>query len=172
LHFTPHLGAAPRPADIDAVVRLVRPYGWHIALHVAERGIAEYEDLVRALPLPVVVDHMARVDLDEGLDSEPVGVLLRLLDTGRVWVKLSGADRVARRPPSLADSVRLGRLLVAHAPERVVWGTDFPHPNTHGFMPNDGDLVDLIAEMAPSDEDRYRLLVTNPGECFDFPEVL
>lgn len=168
LHFTPHLGPAPSQDEIDAVVRLVRPHGWHIALHVAGTGIADHEDLVRALPLPVVIDHMARVDLDAGLDSEPVRALLRLLDTGRVWVKLSGADRLARRPPSMADSARLGRLLAEHAPARVLWGTDFPHPNTHGFMPNDGDLVDLIALIAPDDEARHRLLVTNPTECFGF----
>lgn len=163
LHFTPHLGAAPTQAEI---VALVRPYDWHIALHVAGSGIADHEALVRSLPLRVVVDHMARVDLDAGLDSEPVRALLRLLDSGRVWVKLSGADRLARKPPSMADSARLGRLLVSHAPERVVWGTDFPHPNTHGFVPNDGDLVDLIAEIAPDDATRHRLLVANPTECF------
>jgi predicted TIM-barrel fold metal-dependent hydrolase len=62
--------------------------------------------------------------------------------------------------------VRLGKLLVGRAPERLVWGTDFPHPNTHGFMPNDGDLVDLVAELAPDVETRHRLLVANPAECF------
>jgi 2-pyrone-4,6-dicarboxylate lactonase len=168
LHFTPHLGAAPSSEDIDAIVELIRPYGWHIALHVADDGIAEHEEMVRAMPVPVVIDHMARVDLRAGTDTEPVRALLRLLDTGSVWVKLSGADRVAIHPPSMADSARLGRLLAEHAPERVVWGTDFPHPNTHGFMPNDGDLADLITEMVPDEKNRWRLLVDNPVRCFDF----
>lgn len=166
LHFTPHLGAAPSPAEIDAVVDLVRPYGWHLALHVAGSGIADHEDLVRSLSLPVVIDHMARVDLKEGLDGPSVAALRRLLDTGEVWVKLSGADRLATEPPRLDDAARLGRLLAEHAPERVLWGTDFPHPNTHGFMPNDGDLADLIAEIAPTEAARHRLLVANPAECF------
>lgn len=169
LHFTPHLGPAPTPGAIEAITDLVRPYGWHIALHVAGNGLAEHEDFIRSLPLPVVIDHMGRVDLRQGLDSPAVTVLRRLLDTGRVWVKLSGADRLATVPPDMSDSAALARLLAWSAPERVVWGTDFPHPNTHGFVPDDGDLVDLLAEFALTETDRRRLLVDNPAECFDFP---
>ncbi|WP_235022804.1 amidohydrolase family protein [Amycolatopsis alkalitolerans] len=168
LHFTPHLGSAPSPETIQAIVGKIRPYGWHLALHVAGEGIAEHEDMVRSLPLTVVIDHMARVDLRQGLGSKAVTALLRLLDTGSVWVKLSGADRLAVHPPGMRDSAALARLLAEHAPERVVWGTDFPHPNTHGFMPNDGDLVDLLTEIAPSPAARERLLVTNPTRCFGF----
>ena len=165
LHFTPHLGPAPSLDEIHAIVRLVEPYGWHIALHVAGDGVVEYEDLVRSLPVPVVIDHMARVDLRSGVDSKAVAALLRLLATGSVWVKLSGVDRVAVSPPDLADGVALARLLATEAPERVVWGTDFPHPNTHGFMPDDGELVNLLGEITP---DLEGLLVTNPSRCFDF----
>ncbi|GAB2991058.1 amidohydrolase family protein [Amycolatopsis acidiphila] len=168
LHFTPHLGPAPSPETIRAIVDKIRPYGWHLALHVAGDGIAEHEDMVRALPLTVVIDHMARVDLRAGLNSKPVTALLRLLESGSVWVKLSGADRIAVHPPDLRDAAALGRLLATEAPERVVWGTDFPHPNTHGFMPDDGDLVDLLAEIAPDEAALRRLLVENPARCFDF----
>lgn len=166
LHFMPHLGPAPSAETIRAIVAKIAPYDWHIALHVAGSGIAEHEELVRGLGPTVVIDHMARVDLREGLDSASVTALRRLLDTGTVWVKLSGADRIATAPPSLADSVALMRLLIAHAPERVVWGTDFPHPNTHGFRPDDGDLVNVLSEF--SAEDRHRLLVENPARCFGF----
>jgi predicted TIM-barrel fold metal-dependent hydrolase len=83
-----------------------------------------------------------------------------------VWVKLSGADRIATAPPSLADASALMRLLIVHAPERVLWGTDSPHPNTHGFLPDDGDLVNVLAEF--TEEDRQRLLVENPARCFGF----
>jgi len=165
IHFTPHLGPAPSLETIRAIVAKIAPHGWHVALHLAGDGVAEYEDLVRSLPLPVVIDHMARVDLRSGLDSAPVKALLRLLETGSVWVKLSGADRLATAPPDMRDSAALARLLVTEAPERVVWGTDFPHPNTHGFVPNDGDLVNLLAEVTP---DLERLLVTNPAACFGF----
>jgi len=169
LHFTPHLGAAPTAEEIDAIVRLIAPHGWHIALHVAGDGVAEHADLVRSLPLRVVIDHMARVDLRQGLGSPAVTALRELLDTGDVWVKVSGADRLATEPPSMADSAALAALLVRGAPERVVWGTDFPHPNTHGFVPDDGDLVDLLAKVAPDPADRQRLLVDNPTTCFGFP---
>lgn len=171
LHFTPHLGPAPSAEEIRAIVRKIEPFGWHIALHVAGTGIADYEHMVRGLPVPVVIDHMARVDLRLGLNSAPVTALLRLLDTSTVWVKLSGADRIATRPPELTDAAALARRLAEHAPERVVWGTDFPHPNTHGFMPNDGDLVNLLAEIAPDEQSLHRLLVTNPQRCFGFDEV-
>jgi 2-pyrone-4,6-dicarboxylate lactonase len=169
LHFTPHLGPAPTLPTIHAIVDLIRPFGWHLALHVAGNGIAEHEELVRSLPIPVVIDHMARVDLRAGLNSEPVAALRRLMDTGSVWVKLSGADRIATSPPDLSDAAALARLLATDAPDRVLWGTDFPHPNTHGFMPNDGDLVSLLADIAPDEPARRRLLVTNPSGCFDFP---
>lgn len=169
LHFTPHLGAAPSPEDIAAIVRLVAPHGWHIALHVAGEGIAEHADLVRSLPVPVVVDHMARVDLAAGHDSPAVTALRGLLDTGDVWVKTSGADRLAGTPGQLAAAADLAALLVRSAPERVVWGTDFPHPNTRGYVPDDGDLVDLLARIAPDDDTRRRILVDNPTVCFDLP---
>ncbi|NKQ54872.1 amidohydrolase family protein [Amycolatopsis sp. K13G38] len=168
LHFTPHLGPAPSTETIRAIVGRIEAHGWHIALHVAGDGIAEHEDLVRSLPLPVVIDHMARVDPRSGSDSKAVAALLRLLDSGDVWVKLSGADRIATRPPELGDAVALARLLATEAPDRVVWGTDFPHPNTHGFMPNDGDLVNALAEIAPGEAALRRLLVTNPARCFGF----
>ncbi|MEU9450256.1 amidohydrolase family protein [Streptomyces sp. NPDC048277] len=168
LHFTPHLGPAPTTDHIRAVVDRIRPYDWHIALHVAGDGVAAYEGMIRALPLTVVVDHMARVDLAQGLDSPAVHALRRLLDGGRVWVKLSAADRLALRPPAMDDAAGLAAVLAAHAPDRVLWGTDFPHPNTHGFMPDEGDLVDLLAVIAPGPADRHRLLVENPVRCFDF----
>ncbi len=134
LHFTPHLGPAPTPGAIEAITDLVRPYGWHIALHVAGNGLAEHEDFIRSLPLPVVIDHMG-VSMRQGLDSPAVTVLRRLLDTGRVWVKLSGADRLATVPPDMSDSAALARLLAWSAPERVVWGTDFPPPQHPRLRP-------------------------------------
>ncbi|WIY06425.1 amidohydrolase family protein [Amycolatopsis mongoliensis] len=166
LHFMPHLGPAPSAETIRAIVAKIAPHGWHIALHVAGTGIAEHEELVHGLGLTVVVDHMARVDLREGLESAAVTALRRLLDSGDVWVKLSGADRIATSPPSLADSAALMHLLTAHAPERVLWGTDFPHPNTHGFDPDDADLVTVLASF--TEADRHRLLVENPVRCFGF----
>lgn len=171
LHFMPHLRTTPpSPEDISAVVDKVQPFDWHIALHISGTGIVDHQDLVRSLPGRVVIDHMARVDLSRGTDTREVHTLLELLELGNVWVKLSGTDRLATRPPSMTDSAEYAALLARHAPDRVVWGTDYPHPNTHGFMADDGDLVDNLATIAPTPDALHRLLVENPSNLFDFQQ--
>lgn len=166
LNFLPHLGGAPSRETVQAVVDLVRPHGWHLAVHVAGTGITEHEDLVAALDVPVVIDHMARVDLAQGLDGPGVASLLRLLATGRVWVKLSGADRLSGGPVPSPAAVALARHLAVRAPDQVVWGTDFPHPNLAGDPPDDGVLVDTLAQVAPEPDLLDRLLVGTPERLF------
>jgi 2-pyrone-4,6-dicarboxylate lactonase len=116
----------------------------------------------------VVIDHLGRVDLHEGIDSPAVQALRRLLDTGTVWLKLSGTYRVTTTGPPYDDANALARALAAHAPDRVVWGTDFPHPNLHGPMPDDGVLLDGISAIVPDQQRQRKLLVENPTELFDF----
>lgn len=166
--FMSHLGGAPEPDAIRAVIALVSRQAWHIAIHVSGRGIVELEEFIRSIPTAVVIDHMACPDLaDEQLPA--VGnSLKRLIDGGRVWVKLSGADRLSRTGSPFSDVVPFAADLAQHAPERVLWGTDWPHVNLQGPMPDDGDLVDLIAEIAPTDALRQRMLVENPAEFFGF----
>jgi 2-pyrone-4,6-dicarboxylate lactonase len=115
-----------------------------------------------------VIDHMARVDAAAGLDQPAFQALLRLLADGRCWVKVSGAERLTAdgRPP-YDDVVPYARALIAAAPDRVLWGTDWPHPNVR-HMPDDGDLVDLVAELAPAEETRRRILVDNPERLYAF----
>lgn len=168
LHFLPHLGADPDREEQRAALATIAELGWHAEIHVQGDGILEVADMIAAITGPVVIDHMARLDLREGLDSPAVHCLLRLVERGNVWVKISGADRVSLSGRPYADAAELGALLVRHAPERVVWGTDYPHPNIVGPAPDDGDLVDLIEQMAPSAAQRERLLVTNPAELFGF----
>ena len=167
-NFLAHLGGRPDTGAMQAVFDLVRPFGWHVALHGAGRDLVDYRDFIAGIDLPVVIDHMARPDLREGLEGPTVLALKRLLDGGRVWVKLSGADRVSREGPPYGDAVRLARDLAAHAPERVLWGSDWPHVNIEGPMPDDGKLVDLIAEIAPAEAARRKMLVENPAEFFGF----
>lgn len=168
LHFLPHLGGVPPQETIDAVVGLIEPHGWHLSVHVSGSGITEHFDLVRALAgrLPVVIDHMARIDVAQGLDGPGVDSLLRLLDSGGVWVKLSGADRLSGGPKPEPTAVALAGRLAEHAPERVVWGTDFPHPNLVGDPPDDGMLVDTLADVATRPDLLRRLLVDNPATLF------
>jgi 2-pyrone-4,6-dicarboxylate lactonase len=165
--YFPHGGAPRSREDMRQVIEKVAPYGWHIANHVGGRGMADYYDFIASIEATVVIDHMARIDVAEGLNGEAFTALRRLIDRGNAWVKLSGADRITRQPDSYADVVPFARTLAAQAPERIVWGTDWPHPN-HTAVPNDGDLVDLIAEIAPDARTRRLMLVDNPTRLFGF----
>ncbi len=167
LHFFPRLGAPMPRDDMRKVIELVEPNGWHIAIHTGGNGLLELYDFIRSIDAPVVIDHIGRVDVGEGLRGQAFSVLRRLLDTGNIWVKLSGTDRIAKQKYPYADAVPFARDLAAHAPERVVWGTDWPHPN-HNAVPNDGELVDLIAEIAPDLRTRQLMLVDNPAKLFGF----
>jgi 2-pyrone-4,6-dicarboxylate lactonase len=167
-NFLAHLGGAPSPETMRAVLKLVRPFGWHIAVHVTGADLIRYAGIIAAIDARVVIDHMAR-PVSSGADLEACRIILfRLLDSGRVWVKLSGADRISAMGAPYHDVVPFARSLAEYAPERVLWGSDWPHVNISGPMPDDAALVDLIAEIAPSAALRHRLLVDNPAELFGF----
>ena len=166
-HLVPHLGAMPRLDDLRVVMRLVEPHGWHIAIHLFGKELLESLDFIRSIEAPVVIDHIGRVDAGEGPDGQAFNALRGLVDTGKVWVKLSGTDRITREKSPYRDAVALARILADQAPERMLWGTDWPHPN-HNAVPDDGMLVDLIADIAPDDSTRQRMLVDNPAEFFGF----
>jgi 2-pyrone-4,6-dicarboxylate lactonase len=168
LHFASHLGANPEPEDLRFVLGAVAEFGWHLEIHVEGDGIVDHSALIAGFTVPVVIDHMARVDLRDGQNGPAVRALLGLLDRGNVWVKVSGADRVSLTGPPYADAAALGAAIVARFPERVLWGSDYPHVNIAGTAPDDGLLVDLIEQMAPTEALRERLLVTNPAGFFGF----
>ena len=167
--YFPHSGA-PRPREeMRAIIEKVSPYGWHIANHVGGNGIVDYYDFLAGIEAPVVIDHMGRIDIGEGLNGRAFRTLLRMLDRGNVWVKLSGADRITKHAHSYAEAMPFAQALAKHAPERVVWGTDWPHPNHKpGEVPNDGELVDLIAQIAPDSRTRQLMMVENPTKLFGF----
>jgi 2-pyrone-4,6-dicarboxylate lactonase len=167
LHFFPKLGPTMPLPDMRKVIELTEPHGWHIAIHTGGDGLVDLYDFIRSIDAPVVIDHIGRVNVSEGLKGKAFSVLRRLLDAGNVWIKLSGTDRITKQPYPYADAVPFARDLAAHAPERVVWGTDWPHPN-HTAVPNDGELVDLIAEIAPDAKTRQLMLVDNPTKLFGF----
>lgn len=167
-NFVRHLGGAP---DLDAFWRRVErivPWEWHVVLHFDAKDLPDYRDLLDRLPAPYLIDHMARVDASAGVDQRPFRELLELQRDERCWVKLSGAERLtADGPPPYDDVVPYARALIEAAPDRVLWGTDWPHPNVR-HMPDDGDLVDLLAAFAPDEELRTRILVDNPAALYDF----
>ena len=165
--FMPHLGN-PDLAVVRAVIARVRPLGWHIAIHVAGNGLVEMEQFIGGIEAPVVIDHMGRPDLQAGPEGPAIEALCRLLDSGRVWVKLSGADRLTQQRAPYTDALPIARRLAAHAPERILWGTDWPHVNLDGPMSDDAALVDLIPQIAPSAAMQQKMLVDNPTEFFGF----
>lgn len=168
--FMTHLGF-PDLTAVRQSIALVRPHGWHIAIHVSGHGLIEMEDFIRSIELPVVIDHMARPDVREGTDNPTMDAMRRLLDSGKVWVKLSGADRLSHQVVPYTAAVPWARSIAEHAPERVLWGTDWPHVNLDGPMTDDACLVDLIPEIAPTAQIRQRMLVDNPTVFFGFPPL-
>ncbi len=167
-NFVAHLGGAP---DLDVFWRLVdrvQPFGWHIVLHFDAKDLPLHAELLDRMPCPYVIDHMARVPVTGGVEQEPFQQLLELMQDERCWVKISGAERLtADGPPPYDDVVPFARALIGAAPDRVLWGTDWPHPNVR-HMPDDGDLLDLMSAFAPDDTLRDQILVRNPEALYDF----
>ena len=111
---------------------------------------------------------MGRVNTAAGLEQAPFRQLLELARRDNCWVKICGAERISRAGPPFTDAVPFAQALIAAAPDRILWGTDWPHPNIKTHMPNDGDLVDLIPRYAPDEAMRKRILVDNPDRLYGF----
>lgn len=167
-HYMQHLGHSTPIADVIAFGARLADIGWHLQIHMATERIGELSAAIKTSPVPVVIDHMGRIDAAPGLAQPAFLHLLRLMDDPKVWVKVSGCDRASRQGPPYADAVPFARRLVAEFGDRVLWGTDWPHPNHQGPIPDDGGLVDLIAEIAPTQAARQALLVDNPQRLYGF----
>ena len=166
-NFVRHLGGAPDPDVFRRVIDRVAPLGWHVVLHLDAPDIAELAPMIAALPLTAVIDHMGRVPAAEGTDQTAFRALLQLTEREHVWVKVSGAERIAA--PPFRDAIAFARALMAAIPDRVLWGTDFPHPNLKHPV-DEADLVDLLPEYG--DEAALRLLlVDNPARLYGFGEA-
>jgi 2-pyrone-4,6-dicarboxylate lactonase len=167
-HYMPHLGESTPIGDVIAFGKRLADIGWHLQIHMAAELIGELGAAIETSPVPVVIDHIGRIDAALGLDQPAFQHLLRLMDDQNVWMKVSGCDRATRQGPLYADAVPFARKLVAEFGDRVLWGTDWPHPNHQGPIPDDGALVDLIAGVAPSEAARQALLVDNPRRLYRF----
>jgi len=168
-NFVKHLGGVPDLDRMRAIVGRVAELGWHVEWHFDAQNVIEYENLFDEMPLPVVLDHMGRVPASEGLEQPAFQILCRLFKrVEKLWIKISGAERITRDGPPFYDAVPFARALVEIAPERLLWGTDWPHPNVAGAMPNDGDLVDLIPRMVPDRSHQDLILVDNPARLYGF----
>jgi predicted TIM-barrel fold metal-dependent hydrolase len=167
-NFVRHLGGVPDHWVFDRVIRMIAPFGWHVDLHFDAIDLPTYADMLAALPVRYTIDHMGRVKASDGLDQRPFRTLIELMTRDeKCWVKVCGCERVSSAGPPFTDAVPFARRIVETAPERVIWGTDWPHPNVK-VMPNDGDLVDLIPLFAREPEIQRKILVTNPARLFEF----
>lgn len=147
----------------------VAELGWHMQINMASAQILAAEELWRRLPCPVVFDHLAHLPEPAGPDDTAFAMVARLLQAGRAWVKLSGAYMDTRvGPPGYADRTRVAQAFVREAPERLVWGSDWPHPTEKTVKPDDAILFDLLAEWAPDVALRERILVDNPAQLYGF----
>jgi len=143
--------------------------GWHLQLWIDVKDLPETIPILKSLGLPVVIDHMGRTDARAGTGTEGFQSLLRAVGEGWCWAKLSGAHRLSRDAPDYSDAQPFHLALVEANPERLVWGSDWPHPRVEGKMPDAGHLFELFQRWTPDLGTRHRILVSNPAKLYGFP---
>ena len=159
----------PKPdAYYHAIIDRIAPLGWHVVVYFEAADLAERWKFFTSLPATVVVDHMGRPDVSQPVEGPEFQRFVQLMaEHGNVWSKVSCPERLSRvGPPGYADVVPFARHLVERFPDRVLWGTDWPHPNMKDHMPDDGHLVDVIPHIAPTLELQQKLLVENPMRLY------
>jgi len=165
----------PKPdAYYHDILAKIASLGWHIVIYFEAEDLAERWDFFTALPTIVVVDHMGRPDVSKPVDGDAFGLFLRFMERDNIWSKVSCPERLSRLgPPGYSDVIPFARTVIERFPNRVLWGTDWPHPNLNmvGHMPDDGALVDLIPAIAPTAELQRKLLIENPMRLY-WPEEL
>jgi 2-pyrone-4,6-dicarboxylate lactonase len=159
----------PKPDEYHLrLAEAVAELGWHVVVYFEAPDLAERWQLFTSLPTAVVVDHMGRPDVTQPVDGPDFARFTRFMrENENVWSKVSGAERLSvSGPPDYADVVPFARHIVETFPDRVIWGTDWPHPNMKSHMPDDGNLVDLVPRIAPTEDRQRRLLVDNPMRLY------
>ena len=157
--------------DAPALAKRLKPMGWHLQFFMDLRSLPDAEEKLGALDIDIVIDHFGRIRTEDGIDAPAFKTLLRLVKRPNVWAKLIGPYFLSNSAPQYSDVTPFARAVVAAAPDRVVWGTDWPHPAVAGLgveMPNDGDLADLLLEWVPDEGQREKVLSTNPARLYGF----
>jgi predicted TIM-barrel fold metal-dependent hydrolase len=167
-NFVAHLGGAPDLDVFERVLRRIEALDWHVVLHLDAQDIVQYTPLINQIRVPFVIDHMGRVRAEAGLEQEPFKQLLELMRNPLAWVKVCGSERVSVGRAPFDDAIPFARALIEAAPDRVLWGTDWPHPNISKDMPNDGELVNLLFRICDDPVLLRKLLVENPERLYDF----
>ncbi|MEM7653006.1 MAG: amidohydrolase family protein [Pseudomonadota bacterium] len=154
--------------DLEILARRIADLRWHFQLLIDGPTLDAIENRLTRLPVPVVIDHMGHVQACDGLNQAGFRALCRMVSAGNTWVKLSGNYRMSTHRPNFEDVVPFAKALIAENPERMVWGTDWPHPAMQDFMPDDGALVDAIDTYVRSTDEKKRILVDNPAHLYGF----
>ena len=164
----PGAASTASPGEIEAMSKRVNALGWHVQFNTTAEQIVAAEDLLARLASPIVFDHMGHLPQPEGIGHPGFRIIRELIDKGRTWVKLSVTyDSSKDGPPGYADVNRVGQAYVRAAPERLVWGSNWPHPSEPA-KPDDAMLFDLLAQWAPDEATRNRVLVQNPETLYGF----
>jgi 2-pyrone-4,6-dicarboxylate lactonase len=166
-NFVKHLGGVPDLGVFYRLVKRVKPLGWHIVLHFDAEDIVSQGELLGRIDVPFIIDHMGRVKAADGLEQRSFQSLLALYQNNPLaWVKVCGAERVSSGKRPFLDAVPFAQALIAQDASRILWGTDWPHPNITKDMPNDGELVNLFALICPDPAIQRRILVDNPTRMY------
>ncbi|KTF69117.1 amidohydrolase family protein [Sphingomonas sp. HT-1] len=160
---------APKDKFLE-IARRIQPLGWHVVVYFEADILAELRPFLDAIPTLLVIDHMGRPDVAQGPDGPDMQAFRALLDSrDDIWTKVTCPDRLDAKGPPWDDFAAAVAPLVADYPDRVLWGTDWPHPNMQDAIPDDGTLVDMIPRIAPTPELQHKLLVANPMRLY-WPE--
>ena len=156
------------PEVLKSVANRIAKLGWHIVVYFEAPDLAEYYDFFASLKTIVVVDHMGRPDCSKSINGQEFELFIKLLrENKNCWTKVTCPERLSfEGPPDYSDFIPFARRLVELFPDRVLWGTDWPHPNMKSHMPDDGDLVNIIPRIAPTEELQRKLLVDNPQHLY------
>ena len=157
------------PREIfQKIAKTIADLGWHIVVYLEAQDLEELIPFLKSLPTDIVFDHMARPDVSKGLDSKEFNLFQKLMENNKFWCKTSCPERLSNVGPeqNYSDILPFMTLLVKNYPDRVLWGTDWPHPNMKSHMPDDGQLVNILEEIAPAEELKEKLLVDNPERLY------
>lgn len=162
-------GQGALPLDLlRSLAQRIAPLGWHMEFLMHVDAFANLDSDLAGFPVDVVFGHLGYMRTDKGMETPGFQALLRLLDAGRSWVKLTGPYRISTGSLPYADVTPLAHALLQTAPGSVVWGSDWPHVMLKGGMPNDGDLADLLSTWIPDADQRHQVLVDNPARLYGF----
>jgi D-galactarolactone isomerase len=173
IRFNLAQAGATTPEMLEPLGKRINELGWHIQINATAEKIMEVMPILETLPCPIVFDHLAHIPEPAGINDPLFGKVRGLIDKGKTWVKLSGAYADTKAgPPTYADSTAVAQAYVKAAPERLVWGSDWPHPSERDPKPKPDDaiLIDLMLAWAPDEAVRNRIFVDNAAKLYDFPK--